>query len=149
MITRNDSSSNDDVITNKSINSISFPKVFIDAVRNSIDTLLMILGILTCFLIISTLITNMLKFDIYTDAIIKGILEMTMGIKSVTTLNIPDIYKVIISSMILSFGGLSVHMQTLSFIEDTDISYRPFFVARIYHSMLSGIFAYVLYNIFI
>ena len=128
---------------------ISFPKVFIKAIKNSIDTLLMILGILTCFMIISTLITNIFKFNPYIDAIIKGILEMTIGLKSISLLNIPNIYKVIISSMILSFGGLSVHMQILTFIEDTDISYKPFFIARIYHSILSGVFAYILYNIFI
>ena len=148
IITRN-SVKNNNGRTNKHINSISFSKVFIKSVRNSIDTLLMILGILTCFLVIAAIITNTFKFDVYTEAIIKGILEMTMGLKSISILNISDMYKVIISSMILSFGGISVHMQILSFIEDSNISYKPFLIARIYHSILSGIFAYLLYYIFI
>ena len=148
IITRN-SVKNNNGRTNDVVNSISFPKVFIKSVRNGIDTLLMILGILTCFLVMSTIITNIFRFDIYTDAIIKGILEMTMGLKSISVLNISDIYKVIISSMILSFGGISVHMQILSFIEDSDIAYRPFLIARLYHSILSGVFAYVLCKAFI
>ena len=135
--------------TNYNNISISFSKIFISSIKNSIDTLFMILGILTCFMVMSTIITNIFSFDIYTESLIKGVLEMTMGLKSISVLNIPDFYKVIISSMILSFGGISVHMQILSFIEDTNISYKPFFIARIYHSILSGVFAYVLYYIFI
>ncbi|MBR3161738.1 MAG: hypothetical protein IKF19_03310 [Bacilli bacterium] len=140
---------NDNTIINYTNLDIRFPKILIRSIKNSIDTLLMILGIISCFMIISTTITNIFNFDIYTEALIKGILEMTMGLKSVSVLDIPNIYKVVISSMILSFGGLSVHMQILSFIEDTNISYKTFFIARIYHSILSGILAYILYIIFI
>ena len=148
IVTRNSISSHDSIIV-KTNNKISFIKVFIESIRSSFDSLMLILGIITCFLIISNLISSIFKFGIYTDAVVKGLLEMTIGLKSISSINIPNIYKVVISSMILSFGGLSVHMQILSFIEDTDISYRPFFIARIYHSILSGILAYILYCIFI
>ena len=80
---------------------------------------------------------------------IKGILEITMGIKYLSILNIPNIYKTIIISMFLSFGGLSIHIQVLSFLIDTNISYKEFFYARIYHSILSGIISYILYIIII
>ena len=125
--------------------SQSFPKIMINAIKNSIDTLLLILGTLSCFLVISSLIINKLRISPYNETIIKCILEITMGLKSLSLLNIPNIYKVIISSMSLSFGGLSIHMQVLSFIEEDNISYKPFFISRIYHSLLSGIFAYILY----
>ena len=134
---------------NNYYNKISFPKIFIDSIKKAIDNLLLIVGTVTCFLVISVIITNIFNFDIYTESIIKGILEMTIGLKSIASLNIASIYKVVISSMILSFGGLSVHMQILSFIEDTNISYKSFFIARIYHSILSGVFAYILYYFFI
>ena len=126
---------------------LSFPKIFFKGIRNSIDTLLMILGTLTCFLVISSLIIKVFEIDPYSEALIKGIMEMTMGLKSISILDVPDIYKTVISSMILSFGGLSVHMQVLSFIEGTDISYKIFFIARIYHLILSGIISFILYFI--
>ena len=129
--------------------NIRFPKVMLNAIKNSIDTLLMILGTLTCFLIISSLIINKIKLNTYNSTILKCILEITMGLKSLSNLNISNIYKTIISSMALSFGGLSIHMQILSFIEEENISYKKFLIARIYHSILSGILAYILYKTFI
>jgi len=131
------------------IKSQNFSKTLIQAIKSSIDTLLLILGTLTCFLILTALIINKLNINPYPAAIIKGILEMTMGLKSISLLSIPDIYKVVISTMIISFGGLAVHLQVLSQIEDTDISYQPFFTARMLHSITSGIICYLSHILFI
>ena len=133
----------------KNNSSINFPKIFISAINNAINTLLMILGTLSCFLVISSLIINKINLDVYTASIFKGILEITMGLESLCSMGIPDIYKVVISTMFISFGGLSVHIQILSFLIDTKISYRQFFIARIFHAIISGIISYLLYIIFI
>lgn len=125
----------------------NFPKVLINAIKNAIDTLLTILGTLTCFLIISAIIINSINITPYNSAILKGILEMTMGLKSLSLLNISNIYKVVISSMFISFGGLSVHMQVLSFLIDTKISYKPFFIARFFHAIIAGLLSYTIYLI--
>lgn len=127
----------------------NFPKIMINAIKNSIDTLLTILGTLTCFLVLSSLIINRINLDSYTESILKGILEITMGLKDLSLLNIKDIYKVVISTMLISFGGLSVHMQVLSFIIETDIEYKPFFIARIFHAIIAGIISFILYTIII
>ena len=129
-------------ITNK---SQSFSNILIKSIKSSIDTLLLILGTLTCFLIISSLIINRLNLSLYPASIIKGILEMTMGLNSLSLLNIPYIYKVVISTMFISFGGLAIHMQVISQIVDTDISYHYFFIARIIHSIISGSICYLLF----
>jgi sporulation integral membrane protein YlbJ len=126
-----------------------FSNIFINSIKKSIDTLLMILGTLTCFLVLSTIIINKINLNLYNSTILKGILEITMGLKSLANLNIPDIYKVVISSMFISFGGLSVHMQVLSFLVDTDISYKPFFISRIIHFTIAGIISYLLFIIII
>ena len=132
--------------TNK---SQSFSKTFIKAIKSSIDTLLLILGTLTSFLILSSLIINKLDVSSYTESIIKGILEMTMGLNSISKVLIPDIYKIVISTMFISFGGIAVHMQVISQLVDTDISYNPFFTSRVIHSIISGFISYILYILFI
>ena len=148
IISRNLNTPSNNIITEKK-ESQNFPKIMINSIKKSIDTLLMILGTLSCFLVISSLIINRLNLNTYNSTILKCILEITMGINSLSKLNIPNIYKTIISSMTLSFGGLSIHMQVLSFITENNISYKKFFIARIYHSILSGILAYILYILFI
>ena len=132
--------------TEKLEKSQSFSIVFIKAISRAIDTLFLIFGTLTCFYIFSSLLLNYFNFDAYAGAIIQGILEMTSGLKAISILNIPDIYKVVISSMFLSFGGLCVHLQVMSQLIDSDISYHPFLVARIFHAFISGFICYFIYS---
>lgn len=123
----------------------SFSKTLVSSIKSSIDTLLLILGTLTAFLIVSSFIVNLFNFPLYEGVILKGILEMTMGLKDLSVLNISDIYKVVISVIFISFGGLSVHLQVISQIVDTDIKYVNFLVARVYHALISGIIVYFLF----
>lgn len=138
---------------NKQINvcleDVSFAKAFASAIKRAIDTLLMILGTLTCFLVLSSIIINRFDLNSYNAMILKGILEITMGIREVANLHIGDIYKVVLSSMFISFGGLSVHMQVLSFLVDSDISYKYFFIARIFHCIIAGFISYLLFGFII
>ncbi len=127
----------------------NFPQILINSIKKSLDTILLIFGILSICLVISSLLINRLNLNSYNSTILKCLLEITMGLKSLSELNIPNIYKTIISSMTLSFGGLSIHIQVLSFINEYNISYKTFFISRIYHSILSGILAYILYIIII
>ena len=76
--------------------------------------------------------------------LIKGILEITIGIEALGKLGLPMIYKAVIASCFLAFGGLSVHMQVISQITDTNIKYRYFFVGRLYQTILSGIITYLI-----
>lgn len=148
LLTRNHHTIADIHYMSKPVKSQSFSHILIRAIHSSIDTLLLILGTLTCFLILSSLIIHRLNFSSYTSTILKGILEITMGLKSLSLLTLPDIYKVVLSTMFISFGGLSVHLQILSQLVDSDISYQPFFVARIFHALISGGICYGLFVCF-
>lgn len=131
----------------KSSNCQSFTMVLTNSIKKSINTLLMIAGTVTSFLIISTLICYIFNLNIYLSVIIKGVLEMTMGLSSLSLLGIKDIYKVVFSSMIISFGGLSIHLQVISILED--IRYRNYFKGRIYQSVISGIISLLLFITFV
>jgi len=127
------------------INNQNLSIILITSIKNSIDTLLLILGTLTCFLILSAIIINRLNLGLYNSCLLKGLLEITMGLKALSTLNINDIYKVVISTMFISFGGLSVHMQVISQIIGSNIKYKYFLTGRIYQTIISGLLAYILY----
>lgn len=121
-----------------------FGSVFIGAIKKSIDTILLICGIVTIFMLLSSIIINTFSFNIYNSMLIKGILEITIGIESLGKLDLPMIYKSVIASCFLAFGGLSVHMQVISQIADTNIKYRYFFIGRFYQMILSGSITYLI-----
>lgn len=112
---------------------------------NSINSLLLILGVVTMFLIITTILDKHFHLNIYLKTILTSIMEMTQGLKHVSLLNVSLKTKSIIMAMIISFGGLSVHTQVLSFISDTKIKYTPFLIARIFHALLAGILVFILF----
>ena len=145
ILLRNKSTINNKNYTENYIVCQNFSKIFINSIKTSIDTLLLILGTLTSFLIVSSFLIEFLNLSPYPSTILKGILEITMGLKDLSLLNISNVYIVVISTMFISFGGLSVHLQVISQIVDTDIKYNSFFVARIYHALISGIISYLIF----
>ena len=131
---------NDNFITDNNSNVLG--NIFIGAIKRSIDTILLICGIITIFMILSSVITNCFDFNVYNSMIIKGLLEITIGIEAIGKLEISIIYKAVIASCFLAFGGFSVHMQVMSQIANTEIKYRFFFVGRLYQMILSGFITY-------
>ena len=116
------------------------------SIRNSIETLLLILGSISLFSFFTVIITKVFHPDSITLSIISGILEITNGINLVSLLTIPIKYKAIIISMMLSFGGLSIHLQIKSILSDTSIKYYPYLLARIIHSFISGLIVFLIYK---
>ena len=125
-------------------NNKRFGAIITNSLVNSINTLLLILGVITTFLIITTIIDNNFHLSLLNKSLISGFLEMTQGLKHVSLLNTLSEYKAILICMIISFGGLSVHTQILSIISDTEIKYKPFLLARIIHVIISSTICYLL-----
>jgi len=121
----------------------NFGIILTNTLIESINLLLLILGTISLFLIINKIITNMFNLNDFNRAILSGILEMTGGLKYFSLLNIPLNIKAIFSTMILAFGGLSVHTQVYSIIAETKIKYTPYLCARIMQVVLSGILMYL------
>ena len=124
----------------------SFGLMISNAITSSINTSLFILGTISMFLIITTIIDQNINLNPYNQSILNGVLEMTQGLKHISMLPIPLENKTILSTMFISFGGLSVHMQTIGLISDTKIKYLPYLIARILHASISGILVYILFE---
>ena len=130
-----------------STKSQNFGPIFVSAIKKSIDTLLLILGILTSFLLLASLLINLIDVNTYTEVIIKSIIEITMGLKDLGTLSISMMYKTILASTIITFGGLSVHLQVISQLIGTNIKYKYFLYGRIIGSLLALIISFILCTI--
>lgn len=116
--------------TNYNKRKINISKI----IKDTIDTLLMILGTLIFFNIIINLlpIKNMLLKNI-----LNGFLEITTGLKGLEYLDISTNIKILLSTVYLSFGGLSIHTQIKSILPDTN--YTLFLKSRLYAVIISVI----------
>lgn len=121
--------------------------IITNSLINSINTLLLILGVVTTCLIITTIIDNNFHLPLIFKTILSGSLEITQGLKHVSLLNCSLFIKMILITSFLSFGGISVHMQIISIISDTKIRYLPFLLARILHVIISIILVIIFFNL--
>ena len=125
----------------------SFPMILSNALNHTIQTLLFILGVTTTFLIVTTLVNQHIILPSFYQSILNGFFEMTQGLKYVSLLNIPLKIKGILTVMILSFGGLSVHMQLIGILSKSRIKYFPYLTARILHATIASILFFFLFEI--
>lgn len=127
-----------------------------EVIKKSIDTILTVGGFIILFSIISTFLEQtklltyisqiflpMLKIETST-AIFTGLLEVTNGINKIATVQISLLEKLIITSSLISFGGMSIHFQTLSIISKSKISFLKYLTGKLLHGLLSGIITYLL-----
>lgn len=121
--------------------SQKFGDVLSNSISKSVNTLLFIAGTVTLFLILTTLITHIINLNTTFTLIIKGLLEMTMSLSYLSSLNISNILKVTIATIIISFSGLSIHLQVYSSF-DGNIKYENYLKGRIYQSLLSGLISF-------
>ena len=103
----------DEIQNNYNSKSINLSKI----IKETIDTLLMILGTLIVF----NIIINILPINnLLIKSIINGTLEITTALNNINFLNINTNFKILLSIIYLSFGGISIHTQIKSIFPDTN-----------------------------
>ena len=129
------------------INNTKIFKELLNGIKKSLNILINIFGIMTCFLIITKIITLKLNLSPFPSSILSGLLEMTTGLKSITSLNITEKTKLLLSTFFISFGGLSVHAQIFSMLDNYKINYYIFLISRLIHASLSVFICLFLYKL--
>ena len=127
------------IANNKNILKTNLKITLTKSINKSITTLLMILGTISFYMLLTFIITSLLPNNCLIKTIISGFLEITNGLNTMTSLNILNKIKEIIASAIISFGGLSIHTQIKAILEDTNMNYSYFLKGRIMQSIISVI----------
>ncbi|WP_096202223.1 sporulation integral membrane protein YlbJ [Bacillus sp. FJAT-45350] len=135
-----------------------------DAVQSSVHTLLKVGGFIVLFsvlnnvlslvgiaAILSTVLSIILAFFQLPSSLslplISGMFEITLGGQMASeTESATLLQQVIITSFILAFSGFSVQAQVASILGETDIRFKPFFIARIFHGFFAAGFALLLWK---
>ncbi len=140
--------------TKKSIGSL-----ITKAVKESMDTIILIGGLVIFYSVIVEILFNMeflnniiyhlsnlLPIDIQLiKGIIIGFFEVTIGCKNIAASQSSLITKILILNFTIGWSGFSVHSQALSFINNTDINTKLYIVSKFLHGILSVLFGYALY----
>lgn len=145
-------------------NSKPIGKLLGDAVMSAIQTLLMIGGFIILFSVFNKLLLYMHVTSVFgmlvsqllhlahfseklSIPLISGLFEVTLGIQMISEVQESSLLQqVIAASFILGFGGFSIQAQVASILAQTDIRFRPFFLARLLHGFLSAVIIRLVWN---
>ena len=133
-----------------------------DIMFSSIKSILIIGGYVAIFFVIITMLNNahiLYPIEYFISKIfsllhiptqivspmINGIIEVTKGCLDVSTISIPPITKCAICTFLISFGGISIHMQALTFIKRFHIKTSFYILQKVTHAILSTIISIPLY----
>jgi sporulation integral membrane protein YlbJ len=125
----------------------SFSSSMIESITDSLKTCTLILGTIVFIYILTSSFSSFMPNNIYLSSTIKGILEVTQGLKAVSLLNIPLIYKATLSTFLLSFGGISIYIQIISILKDTDLNANYYIIIRCLHAAFSSLICYTILSI--
>jgi sporulation integral membrane protein YlbJ len=145
----------------RKVDNRSFGKLLGDCIKDSINSMLMVLGFIVLFSVIIRIVTVAGLISIISPfieiilktfgldrnlapAIFSGLFEITIGAQLANVANAPLIQRVIIVSSIIAWSGFSVHFQVMSMVSDTKIKIAPYVFARLLHAFLAGVTTYVL-----
>ncbi len=143
-------------------NNKTFGQILSESVEGAIKSSLVVLGFVVLFNVISTIIelfhihmiiTDMFNFITHLnidgkiiESIFLGAIEMTAGLflidGKVNQLNI------MVALFIVTFGGFSVHAQSISFIAKTDLSETRYIFDKFLKGLLSVVLTFITYPFF-
>ena len=121
-----------------------------NCMENSILSILLVGGYVAVFFVITEVLASLKLFspiisllntlgveENLSKGVINGIFEITNGCKSISMANTSLKVKTILSSFVVSFGGLAVAFQGFAFLGDFHISKRFFFFQKFTQAIIS------------
>ena len=111
---------------------------------NSIKIIINVFGIIIFLSMITSILNNYLNLSSFSNVIFNGLIEITTGLKYLSVLNIEKTKAIALACFFISFGGFSIHMQTMTILNKYDVNYYIYLVARLIHGSLSSLIIYII-----
>lgn len=116
-------------------NKITLQETISKSIIKGINTSYIILGNIIIFTIIVNLLNHCLNINTSLLSLISGMFEMTNGIFMISNLNINLSQKILLTSFILNFSGLSIIFQTTSILNKYKINIKKILIIKLIFSI--------------
>lgn len=132
----------------------SLGNILSNSIQKAISTIFLIGGFVVLFSIILSICNRLNIFDsinnilnifniptTYSKSIICGLIELTNGVNTVSSIHTKIIsYNIIISAFLLGFGGFSILLQVLSIIAKSKLSIKIYLYGKIMQGAISSLY---------
>ncbi len=134
-----------------------------DAVRESVNTLLLVGGFIILFAVIIDILAKVgvvaiasagLAWALHplgvtpaaASALVSGFFEITIGTKAASQAAAPLLQRLMLCNAIIAWSGISVFAQVAAVSQGTGIGLKPYLFARMFQAVLAGALTFVFWN---
>ena len=144
------------------VNFSNLGEVLGKSITSSISTIVMIGGFVVLFSVVLSILKNSNIIELlahiifpffrlfgiqdfnFCTSFISGILELTNGVMSISTILCKNIsINIILTSFLLGFAGISILLQVYSIIAKSDISIKPYIVGKLLHGLFAALYTFL------
>ena len=120
---------------------------FVSSLKKTALSCVNLIAIISVFSTLIGLLRKCVKSTIAL-VIITSFAEVTNAVYLSSSSALPRGVSIMASAFALGFGGISVMLQSATFIEDTDISLKKYFVLKLIQGIISAAIAYLIYYVY-
>lgn len=132
----------------KTIQKKSLPKIIVDAISNSAFAMLIVCACVVFFSVLIAVFKQYLceiSFPENAKQILLGLLEITSGISGSTVIkNISS--RALACAFLVGWSGLCVHFQVIALCEDSDISFKKYFIFKALQGVICFLIALIVFR---
>ena len=144
------------------VNFSNLGEVLGKSITSSISTIVMIGGFVVLFSVVLSILKNSNIIELlahiifpifkllgiqdfnFCTSFISGILELTNGVMSISTIPCKNIsINIILTSFLLGFAGISILLQVYSIIAKSNISIKPYIVGKLLHGLFAALYTFL------
>ncbi len=118
----------------------SVGEIFDIAIQNGIKNILTVCGAVLFFSVIGRLLLSLLPLSGVMNAVVSGITELVTGTAKISALPVSEPQKLILTSIIVGFAGISVHAQVMAVVARFHLSLSPYIAGKIMHGLIAGLY---------
>ena len=141
----------------------SFGALLQDSMQSALRLMIVVGGLVVFFSVVVEMLTHAGLVSLLADAlhfiltmfglpiqladpIVYGLFEVTLGAREAGQASSGLMHQAAFAAWVLSWGGLSVHAQVISILNQTPLRYKPFLLARLLHGFIAMALVYLLWD---
>ena len=119
---------------------VPLTEVFSTALSNASKSILTVCFSIIFFSALSRAMLDIIPLSPLLDALVSGIFEFSTGTLKTSMLDYGLYEKLIITSLIIGFSGISVHLQVMAVTSGSGLSLKPYILGKALHGIIAAVF---------
>ncbi len=118
-----------------------------EAVSGSVNNMLMVCAFTVIFALVINAVSGLAGDGMF-SLLLGGIMEISTGTYGVSVSTLSLAQKLMLTSAIMGFAGVSVHLQVAAIVSKTDLGLKWYFAGKILHALIALVSAWTVLHIF-